>query len=203
MEQIIKLALVQPIYKKMNILTPLILIIVSIGAFFGYIDPNYRGQNLNNGKLSIIDLQKSYADYETALSQSTEIKEQRQKNEDVKASISEADLQKLKKLLPDNIDNIQLIIDITNIATKHGLVLKGTKLDSGATQELTKIGKDTSKYGVVGISFSVTSSYDNFQEFLADLEKSLRLVQITDLSVTGSNSEVYDFAIGLKTYWLK
>jgi Tfp pilus assembly protein PilO len=65
------------------------------------------------------------------------------------------------------------------------------------------IDADNSKYGTVGISFSVTASYDNFQNFLTDLEKSLRLVEITDLSVNGNNTGLYDFSVGLKTYWLK
>jgi Tfp pilus assembly protein PilO len=187
----------------MNIITPLILIIISIGTFFAYIDPNYRGQNLSNGDKSIVDLQKEDAEYQKALNDSSAIRDKREKLQDKKSKFSESDLLKLEKLLPDNIDNIKLIIDMNNIAQKHNLELKGAKLDTAAKTDTNKLGADNNKYGTVGISFSVTSSYDNFQNFLSDLEKSLRLVEITELSVTGNSTGLYEFSVGLKTYWLK
>jgi len=187
----------------MNILTPLILIIISIGTFFAYIDPNYRGQNLANGEKSVQQLQKEESDFQTALTRSSEIRAKRQQLQDKKGSFDLGDLAKLEKLLPDNIDNIKLIIDITNIATKHNLELKGAKLETGVKTDSNKLGAVDMKYGTVGISFSVTASYAKFQDFIADLEKSLRLVEITDLAVNGNTTGLYDFSIGLKTYWLK
>lgn len=187
----------------MNLITPIILIIISIGTFFAYIDPTYRGENLSNGKRSVLSLQAEDAKYKEALDNATKIRDMR---ESLTAKMSAMDLgsvAKLEKLLPDNIDNIKLVIDMNQIAQTHSLTLKNIKLDTGAKINPTKLGQDNSKYGTVGLSFSVSSSYDNFQNFLNDLEKSLRLVEITDLSVVGNDSGIYDFTIGLKTYWLK
>ncbi len=187
----------------MNIITPLILIIISIGTFFAYIDPNYRGENLSNGNRSIKSLLAEDAEYQTALKNAVDIRAKRDSLSAKQNNFNPEDVIKLKKLLPDNIDNIKLIIDMDNIAAKHNLVLKGAKLDTGAKTDPNKLGSDNSKYGTVGISFSVTASYDKFQDFLNDLERSLRLVEITDLSVTANNTGLYDFSVGLKTYWLK
>jgi Tfp pilus assembly protein PilO len=187
----------------MNIITPLILIIISLGTFWIYIDPNYRGQNLGDGKMSIQELQKEDLNYQNALKQSDEVKAKREALQDKNSQFNLADIERLQKLLPDNIDNIKLIINITTIAANHGLVLKDPRLDTAAVVVPDKLGKDNSKSGSVGLSFSVTASYDKFQEFLADLEKSLRLVEITGLAVTGNNTGLYDFSVNLKTYWLK
>lgn len=187
----------------MNIITPLILIIISIGTFFAYIDPNYRGENLSNGKRSIVSLQEEVNQYEQALSDTIAIRAKRQEIQNQKSSFDPKQVEKLEKLLPDNIDNIKLIIDMNNIATKHNLVLKGAKLDTTAKADPNKLGEDNNKYGTIGISFSVTTSYKKFQDFLTDLERSLRLVDITDLSVSGNNTGLYDFNVMLKTYWLK
>jgi Tfp pilus assembly protein PilO len=187
----------------MNIITSIILIIISIGTFFIYIDPTYQGANLPNDKLSVKDLLAKDAKYQKALADTNMIRENRQKLQDKKAQFDLVDLERLEKLLPNNIDNIKLVIDMNQIAQSHGLVLKNIKLDTAAKLETGKIGQDNSKYGTVGLSFTVTSSYDNFQNFLGDLEKSLRLVDITDLSVTSNDTGVYDFSVGLKTYWLK
>ena len=187
----------------MNLITPLILIIISIGTFFVYIDPTYRGQDLSNGERSIQSLLAEEAEYQKALNNTTEIRDKREALVAKMGEIEPADLLKLEKLLPDNIDNIKLVIDMNNIAQKHTLTLKNIKLDTEIKSDSDKLGQDNNKYGTVGLSFSVSSSYDNFQNFLADLEKSLRLVEITDLSVTGNDTGIYDFSVGLRTYWLK
>jgi len=120
-----------------------------------------------------------------------------------KSNFSPEQIDRLERLLPDNIDNIKLVIDIKNIAANHNLVLKNIKLDTNVGVDPKKLGVDQSKYGTVGLSFSITSSYDNFQVFLTDLENSLRLVDIIDLSVTANDTGLYEFSVGLKTYWLK
>jgi Tfp pilus assembly protein PilO len=186
----------------MNLITPIILIIISFAIFFGYVDPNYRGSGDETNR-SIKSLQAEDAQYQEALNNTTEIRKKREALIDKRGQISAEDLLRLEKLLPDNVDNIKLVIDMNNIAENHGLVLKSIKLDTEAKLDPNKLGQDNSKYGVVGLSFSVSSSYDNFQNFLNDLEKSLRLVEITDLTVAGNDTGVYDFSIGLKTYWLK
>jgi Tfp pilus assembly protein PilO len=186
----------------MNLITPLILIIISIGTFFMYIDPNYRGQNLSGGDKSIIALQAEDAQYQKALKDTDSIREKRQTLQDQLASFATSDLLRLEKLLPDNVDNIKLVIDMNQIAQNHALTLKNIKFDT-TTKPSDKLGADTSKSGVVSMSFTVNSSYGNFQNFLSDLEKSLRLVDITDLVVSGNDTGLYDFSVGLKTYWLK
>jgi len=187
----------------MNFITPIILIILSIGTFFMYVDPNYRGQNLGGDKRSIQDLQKEDSEYKISLNNTTAIRMKRQALVDKQGKINPDNLVKLEKLLPDNIDNIRLVIDMNQIAKNHNLTLKNLKLDTDIKANPNKLGVDTSKHGTVGLSFSVSSSYDNFQNFLADLERSLRLVEITDLSVAGNDTGIYDFSVGIKTYWLK
>jgi Tfp pilus assembly protein PilO len=186
----------------MNFLTPTILIIVSIAVFFGFIDPNYRGTDPVNR--SVQSLQAEDNQYQEALNNSTKIRQQRDMLIDKKNNFSDDQISRLEQLLPDNVDNIQLVISIKNIAQNHGLTLKNIKLSTGApTTDTKKIGSDTNKYGTVGLSFGVASSYDSFQNFLTDLEKSLRLVDITDLAVTANDIGTYDFTVSLKTYWLK
>ena len=187
----------------MNIITPVILIIVSIVTFWFYVDPNYRGVDLGNGARSVLDLQKEDADYQISLNNSKDVRAKRDILITKQNGIHPDNLSRLIKFLPDNVDNIKLTIDINQIATNHNLVLKNVKLDSAIKTDPNKVGSDTSKYGTVGLSFSVSSSYDNFQPFLTDLEKSLRLVDITSLSVSGNDTGIYDFSVGLKTYWLK
>ncbi len=187
----------------MNLITPVILIIISIGTFFMYIDPNYQGDNLSNGNRSIKSLLAEDAEYQDALNNTAEISRKREALITKKSQFNTEDIIRLEKLLPDNIDNIKLVIDMNRIAQNHSLILRNVKLDTGNKSNDGKIGQDNNKYGTVGLSFTVSSSYNAFQNFLADMEKSLRLVDITGLSVKGSDTNVYEFSVELKTYWLK
>jgi Tfp pilus assembly protein PilO len=150
-------------------------------------------------------LQAESDKYQEALNNSVEIRRMREKLIQEKSSFDPTNLARLEKLLPDNIDNIKLVIELQNIAQKpeNGrLVLRNIKLDTSPVTD-KKLGADNNKYGTVGLSFSVTASYPNFQNFLTDLESSLRLVDIVDLSVNSTDTGLYDFSVNLKTYWLK
>ena len=187
----------------MNFITPIILIIISIGTFFMYIDPNYRGQNLSGDNRSVQSLQAEEGEYQAALNNTTAIRAKRDALITKRSNIDPNNLSRLEQLLPDNIDNIKLVIDMNQIAKNHTLTVKNIKLDTNVKANPNQLGADQSKYGTVGLSFTVSSSYDNFQSFLADLEKSLRLVEVTSLAVSSNDSGIYDFSVGLKTYWLK
>ncbi|MFA7252767.1 MAG: type 4a pilus biogenesis protein PilO [Candidatus Paceibacterota bacterium] len=187
----------------MNFITPIILIIISIAAFFGYVDPTYRGVDPSGVKRSIQDLRLEDGEYQKALNDTQEIRAKRDSLQATSNNFDPDALLKLESLLPDNIDNIKLVMDMNHIADIHNLVLKNIKLDTAAKADPNKLGADNKPYGTVGLSFSVTASYDNFQNFLTDLEKSLRLVDVVDLSVSGNDTGFYEFSVGLRTYWLK
>jgi hypothetical protein len=56
----------------------------------------------------------------------------------------------------------------------------------------------------VTLGFSVNGSYGVFQSFLVDLAQSLRVVDITSVTVgAGDRPGSYQYNIEVKTYWLK
>ena len=64
-------------------------------------------------------------------------------------------------------------------------------------------GGERMNKGAVTLGFSVSGSYENLQAFLADLAKSLRLVDVTSVTFSSNDRNVYDYNIELQTYWLK
>ena len=129
-------------------------------------------------------------------------------------SIDPAQVERLKKMVPDTVDNIRFINDVNGIAKKTGMKLK--KVDYNA-QDLKgadiknseKIATNSSSlYGSYTVSFAVSGTYKQFVEFLSSLENSLRLVDITDVTFTSvgqteGKAEMYDFSIKAQSYWLK
>lgn len=124
-------------------------------------------------------------------------------------NLSMDDRAKLDKIVPKSIDNIRLIIDLNNVALQHGFSLKGVNVSTpDKNTSNVSVPKDGSSIKApvldkVSISFGLNAPYQQFISFLQDLEASLRILDINDLSVTASDNGVYDWKINLDTYWLR
>jgi len=191
----------------MNFILPIILIASSVGIFFGYVDPNYKGTAVQNtsdySKAGIVFLKSELLKYDDILNSSTKIVSQRDILVAKKNTISEADKSRLERLLPSNIDNIRLIIEISKIAEARNLVAKNISVGDMTKTSGGSIGEVNTAYGTLPLKFTVNSSYNNFLNFLQDLESNLRLLDITDISFSATDSGFYDFSVSLNTYWLK
>ena len=109
-------------------------------------------------------------------------------------------------MLPDNVDNIRLIIDINNIAARHNLTLSSVQLgDTSATAvqgSSLAVGPSDSAVGSVQVSFSVVSNYDNFIAFLEDVEHSLRIIDVDKISFEAGQGDLNTYTLEIRTYWL-
>ncbi len=179
----------------MRAITPLLLIVIAIGIFFAYIDPTYA-------KIRVLKAEESQ--YNEALDKSRELQAIRDKLLSKFNTFSNEDLERLEKLLPDNVDNVRLIMDIAGIAAKYGMTIKNVSIKDVAVQkEAGVVGPDDKKYGSIGLEFSISSSYNNFIQFIMDLEESLRVVDVTSLSFRSGDTDLYEYNIAVRTYWLK
>lgn len=186
----------------MRFITAIFLIIGAGAVFFFYTKPAYDGLDA---------LRAQVAQYDQALEKSKELLQVQSNLLAQYNNFTEEDKDRLQKLLPDTVDNIQLILDISSLAVRHGLTLENVDVDKVSTTNSNSgsgtIGGDERPYDSISLKFSTRSSYANFQAFLKDLEASLRIVDLTTLSIskgdTTSGSQIYQYDITLKTYWLK
>ncbi len=196
---------------------PAILIGISVVVFFAFTNPIYN---------DIGQLRATVASYNEALGNSKELENERDKLTTKYNSIDPSNLIKIQKLLPDNIDNIRLILEIEQIALPYGMALKDVKYnattDTGsattpvATMAVVQGGGAVQSapkdYGVWDLEFSTTGTYDNFLNFLRDLESNLRIVDISSIqfasdttsgTVASPSVQSYQYDFKIKTYWLK
>lgn len=146
----------------------------------------------------------------------------------VKNAITPADTEKIKKMIPDNIENVKLIIDFDNmlqaLVAERGtaaLYRSANPADTGSISiENPKISQgvalidgsfDASQLGVADFSFTVSLTYNDFIEFLKRIETSTRIFDVESITFStpevpagkNPNDIIYTFNIALKTYWLK
>lgn len=197
----------------MRFITPIILLGLAITLFFLFTNPIYN---------DISKLRAEVASYNEALDNSKALENERDKLTAKYNSISRDDLMRLEKLLPQNVDNIRLILEIEQIALPYGMILKDVKYDAtDKTENLEGVvqggnaDRDKPKdYGIFDLEFSTSGTYDNFISFTKDLESNLRIVDMSSISflstpvvsTTGpkiTSSEIYTYNFKIKTYWLK
>lgn len=182
----------------MRYLLPLILIAAAIGLFVVYTNPAYE--------VSVKALKDQAQSYDDALNKSQELKQVRDQLLAKYNTFSADDKAKLQDMLPDNVDNIRLVIDINNIASRHSLAVKNLQIGdttSGKTTRSTAaVGSSGSAIGSVELGFTVSADYDNFLSFLYDLEHSLRLIDVEKISFNESDTGINDYNLTIRTYWL-
>lgn len=177
---------------------PIILLAAASGLFALYTNPTYQ-------EIKVLKVQA--ASYDEALNRSQELRAVRDELLAKRNTFLTSDVQKLERMLPDNVDNIRLIIDINNIAARHQLTLGEVALgsvgDRGGERSASAVGASGDTVGSVTIGFSVAASYEDFLAFLADIEHSLRLVDVESLSFGVEEEGLPSYAFSIRTYWLR
>jgi Tfp pilus assembly protein PilO len=183
----------------MSLIVPIILIIASFATFFAYIDPTY---------MEIKDLTVKKEQYDQALTNSKALQAERDKfrekynNMPEGGSMANPGKAELAKALPDNIDNVRLLIDLDDMAKTYGMRIRNFRAD--VSDQKQTIGVDQTPYGTLTLSFSTTAAYNTFLAFIRDLEHSLRIMDVSSIQFSASDTnQLYDYSVTLKTYWLK
>lgn len=190
---------------------PIVLLILAVGIYFTF--TKGRMDNIN-------EIKTVNAGYEQALENVEKLIKVRDSVLKTYNSIDSNDRKRLDKIIPNNIDNVRLIIDVKGIGQQLGLPLRNVKTSatnssvssgSGASATTVVNGKlvstgsatDSDSYQTVTLSFEVSASYNQFLELLKAIESSLRILDITKISVTTNDTNIYDYKVEVKTYWLK
>lgn len=177
----------------MKALTPIILILVSIGLFFFQIMPLYSDVKI---------LRTEEKQLNEALKVAEELKKLRGELADRLASFTPEELSELERFMPPRLDSVRMINDVNGIADSNDIILRDIKTsDSGQSAGSASA---SAPYNVTAMSFAFSSSYAAALDFIKELEKSLRLIDVVSLAIKSSEKGGgnYDFNITLNTYWV-
>jgi Tfp pilus assembly protein PilO len=187
-------------------LTPVILIALSLGLFFYFIQPQYEG-------IKVLQAEKER--YDEAVDAAQELQALRDDLVNQYNSFSTADLRRIAKFLPEQVDDVRLVLDIDRIAQESSINIEEILVleNLADTQSGRNSGNRTSlseqievETETLALQLTFDASYGEFLDFITDLETSLRIVDITELSFSSEDTEapgIYTFNITLQTYWLK
>lgn len=199
----------------MRFIMPAVLVGIAITVFFMFTDPIYTDTGI---------LRTEVASYNEALNNSKILENERDKLTAKFNTIDPDNILKLQKFLPENVDNIRLILEIEKIASPYGMVLKNVRYNATNTNVAVPVATTPetqvsgaavvapSNYEVFDLEFSTSGSYSDFVSFTKDIESNLRMVDISsiDFSSDASNansktasSEIYSYNFKIRTYYFK
>lgn len=181
----------------MKLLTPLLLLGLGAAILYFYVRPEYA---------EIGEKRVQIDQYDLALEKAEEFKTHRDRLITELNALQQTDLERAEKMIPDSIDATKLVLEINEIAKRHGSSIESIKI---ADQNQTSRQSDpttTRPFNVVVLGFNVKMTYENIVGFTAELEENLRLVDVAGLNVSpgsGTTDGRYGADFTLNTYSLK
>ncbi len=175
-------------------ITPVILLLGALAIFFFFIMPQYNALTDKRAQIALLN---------EALNNSRQVQAVRDTLLTRYNGISNEDIERLKKILPDHVDNVRLIIEIDRLAARNNMILRNVTTRDGAREVSGSFGPDSGTYGKIRVGFSLIGNYKSLVNFLKEIEQSLRVVDVGVLSFTRGQGDLYEYALELDTYWLK
>ena len=199
-----------------NKFLPIGLIILAIGIAYFYIYPTYTN--------TIQPTQQQITTYSDALNAANSFAANEKNLLAQSQTISPQDLARLDWYMPDSINQMQFIDSLNHLGSTYGVSLSGftivapsapaasqgsTPADttSTSTPDASQTGSGVSPHATGANSFDITvagvGTYPAFQSLLLAIEQSAPVLDMTQLSIKGSDTGVYTYSMTIRTYWLQ
>lgn len=182
----------------------IIIIVASIASFVMIVQPQYK---------EIQELQAKSSELEEVLSNARRLQSLRDGLLEKRNELSDADMARLAKMVPENVDNVKLILELQSIANQYNLEIEAASANKEGEGEGTEgestdaeasfVDVDSRDYGIIALDFDISGDYFDFLAFLRDLEQNLRITDVRSLGFSGGDDGEYSFQLTLETYWLK
>ena len=176
--------------------TAIILLLLSVGLFYTFTNAQYR---------EVKELRTLANKYRDVLQDVSAIVELRDRLLITYKALPKAEIDRMNKVLPDNVDTVRLALDLDSLASRYGISIKNIQATTDASENanLIVLPEEAGVYDKATVSFGFISNYENFMRLLADLEKNLRIMDVRSILFESSESGLYDFQVSTETYWLK
>ncbi len=177
-------------------------LLLAVGTFSIYylvISPLYTGVgSVWQPEQGITTLQSTNTQYDSTLLQVEGLYKQAETLRSQYASLSEESKQKMSVMVPEIIDPVRLVSEVSSIGLVSGVMLR----DLDVTELSAVTGSARGGYRV---GFTVDTTYTKFKELMHNFETSMRLFSIQGVSFTVSpkDDSIMSFQVKLETYTMK
>lgn len=180
----------------MSRIFPFLAIMIAIGLFFGYMKPTWQTE--------VAAAKAQIQTFDKALQAARDFNAQIERLQAEQSQIPPEQLERLRSFLPDGVDNIQLILDLTELAERSGIELSNFDTPTPGA-EGSEDGEITNSAVVESLEMTVDAegTYDDFRTFLDGVERSLRPLDVRAVTIGNSETGVYTYQLTMEFYWLR
>ncbi|TSC70387.1 MAG: hypothetical protein CEO12_411 [Parcubacteria group bacterium Gr01-1014_46] len=174
-------------------------IAVCIGVYFVYIRPM-------TVDIKLLNIKK--AEYKNVLNRVKEINEKREAILSEYNSIPEADIDRLNKMVPETLNSVELLNNLSVIGAQHGIIIKEFRAVDTSSNNSDVVSNTGSPYKTNTITMRLTGQYNQFINYLWNVESGLSLIDVTNLIIRSSSEggkgpALMDFTLEAKVYSLR
>lgn len=176
----------------------LLLLVASFAVYYLVLNPLYTGVGTiwqpEQGVSAVRDLNNQYRD---TLAQADLLYKQAEGLRTDYGKVQADTKQTMTMMVPDSIDPVRLVSEVSNIASQAGVALGDISYAANSDND-PLLGSYT-------VSFNVKTSYSKFKELMRNYETSLRLFTIQSVSfgIPQKEGDLITFQVKLETYYLK
>jgi hypothetical protein len=180
------------------------LVLIILIGIFGYeiAYPMYTGDpsflyTPSKSYKSLLDLSSNY---DASLNQADVVIKQSKDLSDKYKSVTDTDKELLSIMIPDSIDEVRLLSEISSLVHDAGYP------SDGVTIQKRGISERVSGAGTYNITLTIEEvSYPKIKEFIRKIERSKRLLSIKAISIAPPEKlgEAYKVSFSLETYYFK
>lgn len=180
-----------------RILGPILSILIAFAAFFFFVKPIYT---------EVQAVQAETKAYEEASAKATEFNTLLTSLLQKKNSFNALELDRLETLVPGEIDGVKALVDLERLAGSQGLIFNHVAIDllggEGEDDSDEEVVVTEDGLGTLDISFNVVGTYADFKSFLESLEKSLVLMDVTEIAFQTAEGELTNYTVTVRLYAL-
>lgn len=180
----------------MRIFFAIILLAAAISLFFFWSQPM---------RIDIRGLEAEKQSFESVIARINVLRKSRDSLLQSYNTIPDGELKRIKNAVPDTPKSGPLVVQLANMTNENRLLLKNINVADAKAPPKSKSDKNKdNKDNVISLTFSVSGAYSDFINFIKELEKSLRIIDITDISFSsGGDKDLYDFSLTVNSYVLE
>ncbi len=186
---------------------PILFLLIAGGIIAGYVHPTVTGDIA----AATVEIKK----YDAALKAAARYEQKQAQLATEQQALPEDGVDRLEQYLPDNVDNVQLILDLDGLASRSGLTITnfnttesvtsvtGDSVETDAEPTGRLVLLDPSKpYESLDLSITASGSYAQMRSFLDGVESSLRPLDLTSLQLLDTPTGIYRYQMTFRLYWL-
>lgn len=179
----------------------IVLLLLSVGLFYTFTNAQYQ---------DVKELRAISKEYKGVLQNVANIIALRDQLIVTYNEFPQEEIERINKLLPENIDTVRMALDLDGMASLHDISIQ--KVQTTVEEEEVVfddmgapiLPENAPPYQTVIVTISFVSTYEDFVGLLGDLEKNLRIMDIKSIAFRAEDEGgLYDFTVAVETYWLK